>query len=59
MNTFVLATNSGAGSSVMMIVMLAVLFGFTYFTMIKPQKAAARTSRHDEQAAKGRQRGNG
>ncbi|CCK84503.1 Preprotein translocase, YajC subunit [Lactobacillus equicursoris 66c] len=38
MNTFVLATNSGAGSSVMMIVMLAVLFGFTYFTMIKPQK---------------------
>lgn len=39
MNTFALAAaNSGAGSSIFMLVMLAVLFGFTYFTMIKPQK---------------------
>lgn len=39
MNTFALAAaNNGAGSSVFMLVMLAVLFGFTYFTMIKPQK---------------------
>lgn len=39
MNTFVLAAaNNGAGSSIFMLVMLAVLFGFTYFTMIKPQK---------------------
>ena len=39
MNTFALAAaNNGAGSSIFMLVMLAVLFGFTYFTMIKPQK---------------------
>ena len=39
MNTFALAAaNNGAGSSTFMLVMLAVLFGFTYFTMIKPQK---------------------
>ncbi|MCD5491656.1 preprotein translocase subunit YajC [Lactobacillus delbrueckii] len=39
MNTFTLAAaNSGAGSSIFMLVMLAVLVGFTYFTMIKPQK---------------------
>lgn len=39
MNTFALAAaNGGAGSSIFMLVMLAVLFGFTYFTMIKPQK---------------------
>jgi len=39
LNTFALAAaNNGAGSSIFMLVMLAVLFGFTYFTMIKPQK---------------------
>ena len=39
MNTFALAAaNNGAGSSIFMLVMLDVLFGFTYFTMIKPQK---------------------
>ncbi|MCI6269681.1 MAG: preprotein translocase subunit YajC [Lactobacillus delbrueckii] len=39
MKTFALAAaNNGAGSSIFMLVMLAVLFGFTYFTMIKPQK---------------------
>lgn len=39
MNTFALAAaNNGAGSSIFMLVMLAVLFAFTYFTMIKPQK---------------------
>ena len=39
MNTFALAAaNNGAGSSIFMLVMLAVLFGFTYFTMIRPQK---------------------
>ncbi|WP_244661402.1 preprotein translocase subunit YajC, partial [Lactobacillus nasalidis] len=38
MNTFVLAAASNGGSSIFMLVMLAVLFGFTYFTMIKPQK---------------------
>lgn len=39
MNTFALAAaNSGAGNRIFMLVMLAVLFGFTYFTVIKPQK---------------------
>ena len=39
MNTFALAAaNSGAGNRIFMLVMVAVLFVFTYFTMIKPQK---------------------
>ena len=40
MNTFALAAQAGngAGSQLFMIIILVVLFGFTYFTMIKPQK---------------------